>query len=287
MAVANRASHVESRNTKITHENSCQFGRKPLLETENKSVAKSLLETENKSVLRLSRSSRSPNRRSDPAARMHSNRSDSPRRMIRPESHQLKKELAPRTVNIRDKSKRIGHDSLKNIADLKSGIAEMRPSGTKIRWNTSQSPRASCPTRISGLDLQDLSFHGCIPRAANEATEKEKAEIEIGRLENHMRKCLTSIEKVNKDVEKDKQDGGKLRAINQELRQEIVGMPAPRNQSIRQAQKQLESNIKLLSKNIADVEKQVIFLDWQRQRIEIESEEILISARKWRSRGRT
>ena len=207
---------------------------------------------------------RSPEKRRAPVGRIHSDRSDpdSPRK-VRTTSPQrqrrvllLRKEISERAVPVRQKNERIGNVSLRNIADHKSSIAEMRPARRKIRWNMAGPDTEKCPTsgrtRIPGLNIGDLSFHGCSP--FGEKTDQERLEAEIQRLEQSIRRCFQSIERVKKEAEKDKELAEHIREENRELRRKLIAIPVPKNQSIRQAQRQLESTIGLLKAKLDDFE---------------------------------
>lgn len=205
----------------------------------------------------------------------------SPRRFLRSTTPKTRKRmlesmkgaLSERSLNDSiklEKVERIGLEKLKHIHEHRLGIAEMRPKGRRIQFRHSK--KTVTPTRIDGLHVDDLSIHLvriCIDEA--EKTEAEKLEEEIRRLEAGIKKCFIEIDRVKKDTKKDVELAGKIRAENQDLLAEISSISPPHKQSVKQAQRQLESTIRALKHEIHGIDNQMPFLNNRKQFNETET----------------
>jgi hypothetical protein len=179
----------------------------------------------------------------------------------------IKGALSERSLNDNaklEKEERIGQETLKQIQEHKLGIAQMRPKERRIQFRTQK--KTVTPTRISQLRVDDLSMHMmkiCIDEA--EKSQAEKQEEEIKRLEAGIRTCLTAMERVQKDTKKDTDTAAKIRAENQDLLVDIARISTPYKQSIKQAQRQLEANIRALKQEIQAIDNQLIMLNNRKQ----------------------
>ncbi|GAX11710.1 hypothetical protein FisN_7Lh080 [Fistulifera solaris] len=206
---------------------------------------------------------RSPTGRSDgkisPRRFLQSTTPKTRKRML----ESIKGALSERSLNDSaklEKEERIGPETLKQIQEHKLGIAQMRPKERRIQFRTEK--KTVTPTRISKLRVDDLSMHMiniCIHEA--EKSEAEKQEEEIERLEAGIKKCLAAMERVQKDTKKDIERAAKIRAENHNLLAEIARISPPYKQSIKQAQRQLESNIRTLKQEIQAIDNQLIILN--------------------------
>ncbi|GAX20769.1 hypothetical protein FisN_7Hh080 [Fistulifera solaris] len=202
-------------------------------------------------------------------------RSDGPRRFLQSTTPKTRKKmlesikgaLSERSLNDSaklEKEERIGPETLKQIQEHKLGIAQMRPKERRIQFRTEK--KTVTPTRISQLRVDDLSMHMmkiCIDEA--EKTEAEQQEEEIKRLEAGIKKCLAAMERVQKDTKKDTDTAAKIRAENQNLLAEIARISPPYKQSVKQAHRQLESNIRTLKQEIQTIDNQLIILNNRKQ----------------------
>ena len=159
-----------------------------------------------------------------------------------------------------EKEERIGSEKLKNISEHRRGIAQMRPKERRIQFRYSK--KTTTPTRIDSLRVDDLSLH--LMRICMDEAEKSEAEIqdeEIRRLEAGIKKCLSEIERVKKDTKKEAELAVKIRAENKELMAGISSISTPYKQSVKQAQRQLESTIRALKHEIHAIDNQMTVLN--------------------------
>lgn len=198
-------------------------------------------------------------------------------------NHNVDEEESSSTLPCR----RISRESLSNIDEVKSMIAQMRPTRRRIKWNSAVSDwdrkAENGTTRIKvGIDMEELQLLGGVPlqqpeeKTAQDDENQQSSSIndliymegdQVDELEVKINRSYDMIKIVTDENDNLDATAEELMAQNQALRQEIAGIPMGKKPT-RKGLDQLMSTEKKLKKKVRELERQCKLLKQRQSEIE-------------------
>lgn len=171
---------------------------------------------------------------------------------------------------------RMNSISLQTIQDHKAGIAEMRPTRRKIRWNVdgeiNEPEVRSCrspstrKSRVSGLNIDDLDVQPGARKTQRPVAEdnpgSESLIQNIRNLEDKIKDTFDAMFQIENETKENEEQAKELRSQIKVLRRQIDDLPdsVSRTQSLRQAKSQMHKAIEGLRDKIKSTDEQVTVL---------------------------